>query len=153
MNLALWVANVVCAAAFAYATTWSGATLAFGRAISIANTKAGYQDAVTPPWVANLGLLTYTITAAIIIFSWYNFGAYRGCISILVVLAGAIAFRRILPKELDAHYKIRIIQSMASRYADYVRDNDKVRAAVMKELLANAGVLMDRGASVPTADT
>jgi len=140
MNALLWIANIACAAGFAYSATFSGATLAFGRALSSTNSNTGYQDAVTPPWSANLTVLVYGACIAVIGESWWAFGTFRGCAATFVILAGAIAFRRMIPQEDSIHFKTLIIQSMVSRYADYVRDNDKVRAAAMKDLLDKAGV-------------
>lgn len=151
MNIFLWIANVACAAGFAYSATFSGATLAFGRALSSTNSKTGYQDAVTPPWSANFSLLVYGAIVAVIAMSWWNFGTFRGCLAIFVILAGAIVFRRVIPGEDSFYYKRLIIESMVRRYADFVRGNDKVRAAAMKELLENAGVPIDYQSPSQTA--
>ena len=152
VNLGIWIVNIVCAAGVAYFVTFAGATLALGRALSTADTKTGYQDAVTPPWVGQVTVLVYGVTIAVIAASWYFFGAYRGCISIALIVVGVLVTRQCMPKEDSAHYKILIIQSMVRRHADYVRYNDSLRAAVMKELLERAGVPIDQAApSSPVA--
>jgi hypothetical protein len=143
MNLGLWIGVVICGVGSAYTVTWSGATFAFGRALSTTNSKTGYQDAVTPPWVARSALLMYGATIAVIVASWWMFGAYRGGMSVMVFVASVLGSRQILPAENSFHYKSLIVQSMASRYADYVRDNDKLRAAAMKDLLDKAGLPID----------
>jgi hypothetical protein len=143
MNPGLWIVNILCGFGIAYTISFSGATLAFGRALSTTNSKTGYQDAVTPPWAGKFAFLMYGTTIVVIVASWWAFGAYRGSMSIVVFIASVIASRQILPAEDSFHYKSLIIQSMASRYADYVRDNDKVRAAAMKDLLDKTGVPMD----------
>lgn len=147
MNVAIWIANILCAAPVAYFNNFSGATLALGRMLSSAGTKTGYQDAVTPPWVTKIGLLSYGLSVSIIAMSFYFYSAYRGCAAIVVIMGGMVGFGMILPRSESAHYKILIIQSMASRYANYLRDNDKLRAAVMKELLEKAGVAIHPTAS------
>jgi hypothetical protein len=143
LNLVLWIAIIGCGAAFAYSVTFSGATLAFGRALSSTNSPTGYQDAITPPWTAQFGFLVYGATLAVIALSWWTFGTLRGCSAIFVLFASALVFRRVFPGEGSLHFKGLIIKSMARRYADYVRNNDKVRAAAMKDLLDKAGVQMD----------
>jgi hypothetical protein len=106
---------------------------------------------VTPPWAATFALLMCATTIAVIVASWWAFGVYRGGLSVIVLVAGVLVSRQILPKENSFHYKRWIIQSMASRYADYVRDNDKLRAAAMKDLLEKAGIPIDSLLSPPAS--
>jgi hypothetical protein len=140
MNVALWISVLVLALAIAYTSHFSGATLAFGRALSDTSSGTGYQDAVTPPWSANYGFVVYGLTLAMLALSWCEFGFGRAVLSLIAVFMAALLFRRILPGENSQHFKTLIIQSMSRRYADYVRDGDPVRAAAMKELLLKAGV-------------
>jgi hypothetical protein len=149
----MWISNVLCAVGVAYLANFAGATLALGRAISIAGTKTGYQDAVTPPWVGYFSCLIYGASIMVIIASWSMFGVLRGCISVAVLLAGIVAFGQLVPKSDSLHFKVLIIQSMTNRYANYVRDNDKLRAAIMKELLEKLGVPVDRLAAVSSPAT
>jgi hypothetical protein len=149
MNFGLWIGAIICGVGVAYSVTWSGATLAFGLALSTADSKTGYQDAVTPPWTATFSLLMSAATVAVVVASWWAFEAYRGGLSVVVFVASVLVSRQILPGEDSFHYKSLIIQSMASRYADYVRDNDKPRAAVMKDLLEKAGIPIDTLLSPP----
>ncbi len=60
--------------------------------------------------------------------------------SLVTVFLATMLLRRFMPAEDSPHYKKLIFQSMANRYANFVRDGDTVRAAAMRGLLEKAGV-------------
>jgi hypothetical protein len=140
MNIALWISAVVLALAVAYSLRFTGATLSLGRALSETTSGTGYQAAISPPWEVAFGLVVYGLTLAMLAFSWYEFGIGRATLILVTMMIAAMVFRRLLPREASLHYKQLIIQSMARRYANFVRDGDAVRAAAMKGLLEKAGV-------------
>ena len=45
-----------------------------------------------------------------------------------------------LPRPTGGHYRMLIMRSMCSRYADFVRDGDALRADAMKQLLIKIGI-------------
>ena len=140
MYVVLWVSAIVLALPLAYSLRFTSATLAFGRALSATTSNTGYQAAISPPWEVAFGLVVYSLTTVMLGVSWYAFGLGRGALSLISLLLATMLFRRLLPAETSSHYKKLIIQSMASRYANFVRDGDTVRATAMKELLEKAGV-------------
>lgn len=140
MNVALWISALVLALAVAYSLRFTEATLSLGRALSETNSGTGYQGAISPPWETAFGLIAYTLTLGMIAFSWYEFGIGRAILSLATFLLALLIFRRLLPGEDSPHFKHLIIRSMANRYANFVRDGDKVRAAAMRGLLEKAGV-------------
>ena len=143
MNVALWIGVLVLALAVAYSLRFTDATLSLGRALSETESGTGYQGAISPPWEVKFGLASYILTLGMIAFSWYAFGIGRAILSLVTFLIALLIFRRLLPGEDSPHFKHLIIGSMASRYANFVRDGDTVRATAMKELLVKAGVPPD----------
>jgi hypothetical protein len=140
MNVFLWISVIILAPAVAYTTQLSSATLSFGRALSETGSGTGYQDAITPPWSANFGIVVYGLALAMLALSWYEFGIGRAVLSLVAVFLLTLLSRRFLPREDSLHFKKLIVQSMSRRYANFVRDGDRIRAAAMKELLEKAGV-------------
>jgi hypothetical protein len=140
MNLGTWFLSIACGAGIAYTATLSRATLAFSRALSATKSKTEYQDDVRPPWIIPFGFIVWGATLVAIVASWRTFGAYAGCMSAFISIASVIGFLQIIPAEDSFHYKKLIILSMADRYINCVRDNDKRGAATLKELLDGIGV-------------
>jgi hypothetical protein len=149
MTGALWILVVVLAVALAYTLQFAAATLSFGRELSDTGSPTGFQDAVTPPWETNFALTVYVAVITIVVVVWWREGWASGLSAILVMIIGAFSGRLFLPKPTASHFRQLIIQSMCSRYADYVRDGDKLRAHAMKQLLTKAGIDPDamRGAA------
>jgi hypothetical protein len=140
LSAVLWVSVFVLSLGLAYAIVFSEVTLALGRTLGNDAPGRGYQDAVTPPWQARFGLLVYVLTLVLIALSWYEFGIGRGLGTILLLFAGSIVWRRVLPRSHSSHYLKLIVVSMSRRYADWVRCGDRVRAAAMGELLGKMGL-------------
>jgi hypothetical protein len=61
----------------------------------------------------------------------------------MTLFVGLLIGHRLLPRPDSLHFKALLIQSMASRYANFVRDGDHVRGDAMKVLLQKAGVESD----------
>jgi hypothetical protein len=120
LDIVFWMCTLLCAFGIAYNTTFSGATLSIGRALSATGSSTGYQNAVTPPWQTKLALATWALTITVLILSWLLFGFGRAGLSMLIIVIGVLVARRIIPKEDGPHYRRLIIVSMAHRYADYV---------------------------------
>ena len=140
MSAVLWVLVLVLSLGLAYAIVFSEVTLALGQTLSDNGAGRGYQDAVTPPWQARLGLLIYVLTLVVVAFSGWEFGIGRGIGTVVVLFVGSMLWRRVLPKGHSRHYLKLIVISMAQRYADWVRSGDAVRAEAMAELLAKMGL-------------
>jgi hypothetical protein len=140
MSIALWISAFVLALPVAYSLRFTEATLSFGRALGETTTGTGYQSAISPPWEVTFGLVMYSLTLGMLAFSWYAFGFGRAVLSLVTVFLALMLFRRFLPGKDSPHYRQLIMQSMARRYANFVRDGDSIRAAAMKTLLEKAGV-------------
>jgi hypothetical protein len=140
MSVTLWISVILLALAAAYSLRFTGATLFLGRALSDTTSGTGYQAAISPPWETAFGLVVYSLTLGVVAFSWYAFGIGRAMESLVTVFLATMLLRRFMPAEDSPHYKKLIIQSMANRYANFVRDGDTVRAAAMRGLLEKAGV-------------
>jgi hypothetical protein len=140
LSTALWVSVFVLSFGLAYAIIFSEVTLALGRTLSGHGGGRGYQDALTPPWQARLSLLIYVLTLVAIALSWYEFGIGRGIATVVLLFAGSMLWRRVLPQGHSGHYLKLIVTSMVQRYADWVRRGDHVRAGVMAQLLGKMGL-------------
>ena len=143
-------------------TNFTAATLSMGREISemleamhlsevegLTDTAAeliatgsstGFQDAITPSWLTKLSLVVYLGCVVVIGLIWWQLGwlSALGCVAV-IWFGGRIA-KVVLPKPTGTHYKRLIMNDMHSRYADYVRDGDTIRADAMKHLLAKAEI-------------
>jgi hypothetical protein len=140
MTLCL-VAMYLVSLAFGYVLEFTGTTLAIGRSLSDAGTSRGYQDAVTPPWITYISLLTYAASLIGIIYGFWAFGGVTGvAIAVGFLLMTALNKRLLLPKANSQHFRTLIIQSMIYRHANYLKEGDALRATVMGELLEKLGV-------------
>lgn len=119
-----------------YALAFSRATLTIGRSISDTDSKTGFQDAITPPWLTKFSLVTYAAALGGIGFGWYKYGWLIGLsVTISFFFIAVINNVVFMPKSDSKHFRRFIIQSMISRYADYVKSGDELRASAMKTLL------------------
>ena len=127
--------------ALGYVLEFTGATLAIGRALGEGGTPRGYQDAVTPPWVTKIALLTYAVAFAGIVYGFWEFGGLAGlAIAIGFLVTTAVNKLLFLPKANSQHFRTIIVQSMIYRHANYLKEGDALRATVMGELLEKLGV-------------
>jgi len=124
-----------------YGLALTQATLMIGRSLNDTDSKTGYQDAITPPWSTNLAITTYLIALAGIVYGFIKYGWLAG-IGIIIGLFCLQALNRVffLPKKDSEHFRRLIIRSMMRRYANYLRDGDKLRAFLMQELLEKLGI-------------
>jgi hypothetical protein len=142
MNMPLYlIAMYLVSLVFGYVVEFTGATLAIGRSLSDAGTSRGYQDAVTPPWITYISLLTYATSLLGIIYGFWAFGGVTG-VSVVVgfLLVTSLNKRLLLPNANSQHFRTIIIQSMIYRYANYLKEGDALRATVMSELLEKLGI-------------
>ena len=126
--------------AFAYNMQFTTATLSMGRELSDTDSSTGFQNAITPPWQSNFAAVVYLGCVVVVGIMWWRLGwesALGGAAVILI--CGSVA-KLVLPKPTGGHYRRLIISSMISRYADYVRDGDTLRADAVKQLLVKAGI-------------
>src|SRR5262249_10018763 len=140
LSTVLWVSVFVLSFGLSYAIIFSEVTLALGRSLSDDSPGRGFQDALTPPWQARLRLVIYVLTLVAIALSWYEFGIGRGIATVVLLFAGSMLWRRVLPQGHSRHYLKLIVTSMVQRYADWVRRGDHVRASVMAQLLGKMGL-------------
>lgn len=143
MNVALWAGTIALLPFLAYSLQFTAATLLLGRSLSETNSGTGFQAAISPPWETNFGLLIYGLTVAVVGASWYEFGIGRAILCVITLIVGLSIGCRLLPTPDSMHFKALIIQSMANRYANFLRDDDQVRGNAMKMLLQKAGVDAD----------
>lgn len=139
MSTALWIFAGLMTVLFAYTMRFTQATLSFGRKLAETTSGTGVQDAITPPWETNLALFTYIGVAAVIGVIWWQLGWLSGVGAVALILIGGGVVGAILPDKDSRHFRDLITRSMCSRYADYVRDGDQLRAQAMKELLDRTG--------------
>lgn len=145
---------------------FTAATLAMGREISekleairlledegllpdnaagLVNTGSptGFQDAITPSWLPKFSLVVNLGCGAVLGLIWWHLGWMSALGGAAVIWFGGRIAKLVLPKPTGTHYKRLIIGDMHSRYANYIRDGDTLRADAMKYLLAKAGVNVD----------
>jgi len=140
METLMWILAGLIAFPFAYMLQFSAATLLIGRELTPSDSYRGLQDAITPPWQTNLTMLVWATCAAIVGGMWWNLGILSAVGGMALIIFGAVVARQVLPKPTGNHYRGLILRSMISRYADYTRDGDKLRADAIKQLLVLAGV-------------
>lgn len=140
MEIGLWLLVLGLTIAFAYTMQFNAATLSMGRALSGSGSKTGLQDAVTPPWERNLALTVYAGIVAVVGVAWWWLGWVLALVALVIILVGGGLLKGVLFKWWSDHYERLILQSMMSRYANYVRDGDVLRADAMKQLLVRAGL-------------
>ncbi len=143
MKTILWIFSVVMSFGFAYTMQFTAATLSIGRELSDTNSATGFQNAITPPWQTNLAIFVYIACVAVIVIMWWQIGWLSALGSAAVIFIGSLLTKIILPKPYSIHYRNLISQSMCSRYANYTRDGDDMRAQAMKQLLIKAGLQPD----------
>lgn len=139
----IWLAVAALSCGLSYTAQFTASTLAVGRQLSGESTGTGYQDAISPPWQTKLAMAVYA--AALVFFAHLVFD--RGWAvafgALAIVWLGSLAANRFLPSVGSPHFVRLIKQSMVSRYADYVRDGDAIRAEAMKGLLDVIGLNPD----------
>lgn len=140
MEIGLWMLVAALTIAFAYTMQFSAATLSMGKALSGSGSKTGFQDAITPPWQTNLTLAVFVGVAVVGGVMWWWLGWVSALAALAIVLVGGGVLKFVFSKRLGDHYQRLISQSMISRYANYVRDGDAMRADAMKQLLVKAGI-------------
>lgn len=144
MTIMLWMFAGLAAIAFAYTMRFTQATLSFGRSLAETESGTGVQDAITPPWQTNLAMITYIGVVAVVAVMWWHVGWGSGLGAIALILVGGAVVSAALPDKDAPHFRNLILRSMISRYADYVRDGDTMRAEAMKQLSTKAGVNPDQ---------
>lgn len=140
MDTALWIFAGLVTVLFAYNMRFTQATLSLGQELAEATSGTGVQDAITPPWQTNLAMFSYIGAAVAIGIVWWQLGWLSGLGALALILIGGGIVGAVLPSRDSSHFRGLIIRSMCSRYADYVRDGDQLRAEAMKELLIRAGI-------------
>lgn len=128
--------------ALGYILAFTSTTLIIGRSLSDTDTTTGtgYQDAITPPLLSKLAIVVYIICVAGLIFGFWRFGLFIG-FGIIIGFFFVVALNKvlILPKSDSEHFRNIIIRSMIKRHADYLRDNDTIRASAIGQLLDKLG--------------
>jgi len=102
----------------------------------------GFQDAITPPWKAWFSGSTQLGCIVVAGLMWWNLGWASALGGTAIILVGAKIAQFVLPEPKGEHYRRLILKSMMSRYADYNRDGDTMRAEAMRDLLIKAGVVL-----------
>lgn len=99
-----------------------------------------YHASILPPSYANWAIVVYVTTAASIAYGFWKFGWGDGIFAFIgTFFAMSFNKARLLPKLGSQHYRGIVTHSMISRYADYVRDGDQLRASAMGDLLEKMG--------------
>ena len=140
MGIIWWLLAVIMAFALAYTMQFTAATLSMGRELSSADSPTGFQDAITPPWQSKLALLVYLSSVVVVGIIWWRLGWLSALGGAALILFGSSIAKLALPKPTGNHYRRLLMNYMISRYADYVRDGDVIRADAMKHLLIKAGI-------------
>ena len=139
---------VVVALALAYELRFTEATLALGRFVAGETEGRGHQDAITPPASSNIGLAIYGLSLGVVVLAFVRFGLLLGIGMIAGFLVVVSIVKTLLPRPGSQHFQRLLIKSMCNRYADYVRDGDKLRAEAMAYMLNKAGLpVNERGES------
>ncbi len=120
----------------AYLLRFTEATLYLGKKLSSADSKTGFQDAITPPWKTRLHIFSMILTLVIFAYGIYLYGVFIGLgLGVFRIMLVALIKVIVLPNIDSSHYEQLIFRSMTKRYADFTKNNDLVRAEVMSQLL------------------
>lgn len=140
----LWITVIFFTFAWAYASRLAEATLSFGKSVSDSDSATGLQDAVTPRWVTNFSLFTYIgCLCAIIAMGWF-FSWKLVLAAIATIFFGGMIVRQLLPKPDSVFFVKMISRSLMNRYADFIKNNDSVRANAIKNILSKIGIHPDQ---------
>ena len=130
-------------AALAASAVWFRWDMGLGEAcrvvgLKISENKAGpgLQDAITPPSRANIALCLWAAILGVFVFLGVMFGIWTAAKG-FAIFASVSVFVGVLfvPKPESSHYLKIIYGSMLNRHADFVRDNDTVRAEAIQGLI------------------
>lgn len=97
------------------------------------------QDAVTPPLFANLGILIQLSFLACIVAGFFVHGWIIGLVLIPSSFLALGVVKKFLPPPQGGFYRGIIVRSMMTRYADFVKGGDTIRARAMKDLIQRLG--------------
>mgnify|MGYP001315244306 FL=1 len=114
-----------------------------GLELSESKQGSGFQDAITPPKLNWFSYFVYFLLIASFITAFFDRGGWKTaliCLGILIatmVITGVI-FGSNQPnrKPLFEKFYFRVLfNSMVNRHADYLKNNDKLRAEAMENLV------------------
>ena len=118
----LLFASILISSAFlsAYLLRFTEATLYLGKKLSSADSKTGFQDAITPPWKTRLHLFSMILTLVIFAYGIYLYGVFIGLgLGVFRIMLVALIKLIVLPNIDSSHYEQLIFRSMTNRYADF----------------------------------
>ncbi|GEM_PF-1596326 len=128
-----YILAIIMAIAFRYNLQMNGMTLTIGKLLSDTDSPTGFQDAITPPEHTNFTLLTWVSIVILISTASYFSGA--GIATFAIFTLTSILTGIFLQDKTKEHCTLRIYKSMVRRYADFIRNNDTVRAAALYALI------------------
>ncbi len=112
-------------------------TKSLGLKLSNEKDGTGFQNAITPPWFSILALTIYALSLFFIISGFLKYSLttgflYLGIYFITLVIVGATFFRPNSLSPLAKPFYHIVLNSIVNRHANYIKENDKVRADTMK---------------------
>lgn len=138
IDAAFWILVVVTGVWAAYSgnfqatTLWAGIHLARESGVSRDIAPTGFQDAITPRFQGTFLNFMFALWICLFVVGWLKawYFAFIG-----VVLSSFVMriTERYIPRYVD-YYLAHILQDMHNRYADYVRDQDLMRAEAAMEM-------------------
>jgi len=120
---------------YAYFGRFSEAALFYGKKISDADSKTGYQDAITPPWTVGLTIVSMLLPIIMLLYIWYSYDWIAGVMTIVFFMFSVSMIRILLPKKDSKHFKGLILKSLNARYDKFTSSNDDSRAFASKLLI------------------
>lgn len=119
---------------FSYNLCAARATKVVGDKISSVD-GGSLQDAITPPLLTKITLITWAAIAITLGYEIYKIGIGGAALSLGVfVVVSAIAGGAVIPGPESKHFLALIHRSMVNRAANYEREYDRQRAEAMDEL-------------------
>jgi len=133
MNLYLFLLiSFLMAIVLRYDLNLTETTRLLGSSISDTDSNTGLQDAITPSWSTWVGITIYILSIVVNVLGFYLFGWKWGIGLTFLFLIFLTIAKFIVPKSESDHFNNMIFKSMINRYANYVKDNDLIRANAMK---------------------
>lgn len=137
IEIGLYLFLALLSVLFRYELGLSQTCLLMGVEISDTGSKRGFQDALTPPISTKLTFLNWALIAATLAYLWWENGVGSAAIGVAIFAAVSIIVgATIIPKPESEHFKRIVYSSLANRHADYIKNNDKLRARATGQLLA-----------------
>lgn len=130
----VYVGMAVVAIIFRFGLGFTQGCLYIGKTISDTDSKTGFQDAVTPPFLSNMMIMMYILIVAFVVFAFWGFGIRAGIVVIFEFVGITLITAAVTPKPNSGYWVKQVHRSLLRRVADYAKANDHMRSQAAQVL-------------------